>query len=192
MRSRILTVFRDGGDYRWEHVERLRHQCATRAPDAEFLCLHGALLPEDWPGWWAKMHLFNYHGPVLYFDLDTSIVGDLAPLLAAAAQHSFIALKNPLVTPSKFGSGVMAWSGDMRHIYRRFQADARAHMRRCSTPALWGDQGFLSEIVTPDAYWQDLFPGQILSWKADCKAGVPKQARVVYFHGRPRPWDIGM
>lgn len=192
MRPRILTVFREGGDYRWEHVERLQQQCATHAPEAEFLCLRDELLFEGWPGWWAKMSLFRYAGPILYFDLDTSIVGDLAPLLTAAQRNRFVALRNPLRTPSRLGSGIMAWSGDMSHVYHRFRRDPDAHMRRCVTPRLWGDQGFISESEMPDAHWQDLLPGQVLSWKADCKAGVPKHARVVYFHGTPRPWDIGM
>lgn len=138
------------------------------------------------------MHLFQYTGPVLYFDLDTTIRGDLQPLLRAAEEHRFIALRNPLPNPSKFGSGIMAWSGDMRHVFERFRRDPRDNMRRCTTPWAWGDQGFIAETETPDAYWQDLFPGEILSWRVDCKAGVPKQARVVYFHGKPRPWEVGM
>lgn len=192
MPARILTVFREGGDYRPEHVERLRQQCAQHAPGTEFVCLQGDLLFEKWPGWWAKMSLFRYAGPILYFDLDTSIVGSLAPLLEAAQKNRFVALRNPLSTPSRFGSGIMAWSGDMSHVYHRFRRNPEEHMHRCTTQALWGDQGFIAETEVPDAHWQDLLPGQIVSWKVDCKQGVPKQARVVYFHGKPRPWDIGM
>lgn len=189
MSARILTVFRPGGDYQPEHVTRLERQCARHAPGVPFLCLQGDLLPNDWPGWWSKMHLFQHAGPILYFDLDTMIAGDLSPLLRAAETHDFIALRDPM---SKFGSGVMAWRGDMTHVYDRFAADPARHMRRCTTRALWGDQGFLAETETPDAKWQDLLPGQVVSWKQDCKQGVPKDARVVYFHGTPRPWDVGM
>lgn len=192
MSARILTVFREGGDYRPEHVERLRRQCAVHAPGTPFTCLQGPLLEHDWPGWWSKIHVLREPGPVLYMDLDTAIVGCLTPLLAAAPQHRFIALRNPLPTPSRFGSGLMAWSGDMGHVYARFAKDPAHHMRRCTTRFLWGDQGFISETETPNALWQDLLPGQIVSWKVDCKGGVPSDARVVYFHGTPRPWDVGM
>lgn len=192
MPARILTVFREGGDFKSEHVERLRQQCAHYAPDTPFTCLQGPLLLHDWPKWWPKLEMFRQPGPVLYMDLDTAIVGDLTPLLEAAEQHRFIALKNPLPTPSKFGSGLMAWSGDMQHVYARFAQDPARHMRRCTTLELWGDQGFIAETETPDVYWQDLFPDQIVSWKVDCKQGVPKDARVVYFHGNPRPWQVGM
>lgn len=192
MRPRILTVLREGGDFRPEHVERLRRQCARHAPGTEFVCLTGDLLPEPWPRWWAKMALFRLPGPILYMDLDTSVVGDLAPLLDAVCEHDFIALKNPLPNPSKFGSGLMGWRGSMRHVYDRFAEAPDLHMARCVTPKRWGDQGFLAETEKPDALWQDLLPGQVLSWKVECTAGVPSEARVVYFHGQPRPWDIGM
>ena len=192
MSARILTVFKEGGDYKPEHVERLRQQCAAHAPGARFTCLQGPLLLHDWPGWWSKIEMFRYDGPTLYMDLDTSVVGDLTPLLDATEQHRFITLRNPLSTPSKFGSGLMAWSGDMLDVYARFAQDPAYHMRRCVTQEIWGDQGFIAETETPDAYWQDLFPGQVVSWKVDCKQGVPKDARVVYFHGTPRPWQVGM
>lgn len=188
----ILTVFKEGGDFLPEHVDRLRAQCEQHAPDVDFLCLEGDLLTNDWPGWWSKMHVFTYHGVVLYMDLDTAIVGDLTPLIDAASDHDFIALRNPCDTPSMFGSGLMAWRGDMRHVFDRFREGPHGHMRRCTTRALWGDQGFISETETPDALWQDLLPGQIVSWKVDCAEGVPPDARVVYFHSNPRPWQVGM
>lgn len=198
MQPTILTVLRSGGVFRPEHVVRLQNQCARHAPDVPFFCLTDVDLPcgvhmtHRWPGWWAKMNLFQIEGPVLYMDLDTSVTGDLGPLLASVQRERFIALRNPLPTPSKFGSGLMAWSGDMKHVHERFLSSPEMHMRRCSTPRLWGDQGFLSETETPSAYWQDLFPGEVLSWKVDCTAGVPAEARIVYFHGEPRPWEIGM
>jgi hypothetical protein len=188
----ILTVLRSGGEYDWSHVERLRHQCAMFAGDSRFHCLHDDLMHHDWPSWWAKIEMFRLQGPILYMDLDTTIRGDLTPLLRAAEQHDFIALRNPLPTPSRFGSGLMAWRGDMSHVYHRFALAPEHHMRRCVTPTVWGDQGFIAESEPDPVLWQDLFPGEIVSWKADCKEGVPENARVVYFHGRPRPWDVGM
>jgi len=31
-----------------------------------------------------------------------------------------------------------------------------------------------------------------VSYKVHCRAGVPAGARVVCFHGRPKPWDPGV
>jgi hypothetical protein len=39
-------------------------------------------------------------------------------------------------------------------------------------------------------FWQDMYPGQVLSYKVDCKYGLPYGARVVRFHGRPRPHEV--
>lgn len=196
MQPQIVTVLKTGGDFKPEHVERLRQQCAAHAPGALFTCLTdsdlsgGAPLLHTWPGWWSKINVLALQGPLLYLDLDTTIVGDLTPLLDAAARHDFIALRNPYDTPSRFGSGLMGWRGSMRHVYERFTQDPEHHMMRCRTPRLWGDQGFIAETETPSAYWQDLFPGQIVSWKVDCKRGAPPDARIVFFHGPPRPWEV--
>ena len=60
-----------------------------------------------------------------------------------------------------------------------------------------GDQVFLEKHFLKRAQrWQDVLPGQIVSAKVDCGAGnafravvVPTNARVIVFHGKPRPWD---
>ena len=196
----IVTVLRSGGEYKPEHVLRLHRQCRQFAPRTPFAVLTDVEIPNvanirlqnGWPGWWSKMEAFDLDGPIFYLDLDTSIVGDLTPILRAACEHSFIALRNPMKNPSRFGSGLMAWGGNMRHVLQRFSLDPERHMARCTTQKLWGDQGFIGETETPDAYWQDLFPGQILSWKVECDNAIPPDARIVYFHGKPRPWDVGM
>ncbi|MDL2402546.1 hypothetical protein [Rhizobium mayense] len=65
-----------------------------------------------------------------------------------------------------------------------------------------GHQVFLERFwLDHVSRWQDLLPGQIVSWKShvrqalyDDESGdgsIPDGARVVIFHGKPRPWDIG-
>jgi hypothetical protein len=183
--SEIITVLKRGGEYDDSHVERLRKQC--RGYPFEVLdddrMLHG------FPGWWAKIELFRFKGPYLYMDLDTMITGPLDTLLAAAEKHDFIALRD-FYRPNQMGSGLMAWRGDMSHIYDRFLEDPQGHMARCQTPKRWGDQGFISECDLGDIrYWQDVLPGEVVSWKRD---GVTGDANVVCFHGKPRPWDVGL
>jgi hypothetical protein len=37
-------------------------------------------------------------------------------------------------------------------------------------------------------FWQDLYPGQVVSFKNECKSGIPPEgAKIVRFHGLPRP-----
>lgn len=190
MQPRIVTVLRSGGEYRPEHVERLRSQCAVHAPDAEFICLDDDALEHGWPGWWSKIEVFRLHGPILYMDLDTTVRADLTPLLAVAEQHEFVALRDFNPSTREMGSGIMAWRGDMSRIYDEFEGDPHEHMARCRTPRHWGDQGFIEPLTEGREYWQTLIPGAVVSYKKHCKNGVPNGARVVCYHGKPRPWEV--
>ncbi|MBC7282568.1 hypothetical protein [Hoeflea sp.] len=143
-----------------------------------------------WPGWWSKIETFLIQGPVLYMDLDTTVIGDLSPLLTVAETHKFVALRDFNPSQRQMGSGLMAWSGDMRRIYDEFAAAPAAHMKRCTTSQAWGDQGFIEPLTLDREYWQDLLPGAVVSWKKHCGSGVPEGARVICFHGKPRPWEI--
>lgn len=197
---KIVTVLKRGGDFKPEHVERLRDQCKRFASDVPFHCLtdHPSvpnrwLLNDGFPAWWSKMELFRIEGPVLYMDLDTTVVDDLSPLLSAAFDHSFVAIRDFLGYPKTrtIGSGLMAWNGWNGEIYDAFARAPLAHMARCSTSRLWGDQGFIEPfIIDRVKFWQDVTPEAVVSFKKHCRDGVPEGARVVCHHGKPRPWEI--
>ena len=197
---RILTVLRSGGDFRIEHVERLRDQCAEYAPDTPFWCLtdddrwtgNWIRLEHDWPGWWAKMEMFRQPGPCLYMDLDTTITGSLEPLLAIAQGCDSLMVLRDFNHPQRdVQSSLMAWSGDQSALYQAFAAAPARHMAENKTPRWWGDQAFIERNSKPE-FWQDILPGAAVSWKKHCKAGIPDTARVVIFHGKPRPWEAGL
>lgn len=139
-------------------------------------------------GWWNKLSLFKpglFKGQVLYFDLDTMIVGDISGF--ANYQGDFAALRDPYFH-AQTCSAIMAWeAGVMDHVYIEWQAMGRPRM----DPR--GDQQFIGMIHPKADYWQDFLPGQAVSFKADCMplGHVPEDARVIYFHGRPKPHEIG-
>lgn len=195
----IVTVLRSGGEYLPEHVVRLQAQCRRWHPGVGFVVLSDVEVPGvdrialefGWPGWWSKMEALRIAGPVLYMDLDTSVVGPLEPLLREALLHRFVALRDFNPQQREMGSGLMAWSGSCADLYAEFSRDPEGHMRRCSTPRWWGDQGFLEPRTSYRRYWQDLLPGAVVSWKKHCASGIPAGARVVCFHGKPRPWEVG-
>jgi hypothetical protein len=67
-------------------------------------------------------------------------------------------------------------------------------MRACGTG---GDQRYLETCLTLGGtwgsvtFWPDVVPGQIVSYKVHCHGGqYPPGARLVCFHGRPKPWDV--
>ena len=56
-----------------------------------------------------------------------------------------------------------------------------------------GDQEYISNVLaefgeTPD-FLQDIVPG-IYSYKRNCHHRLPADARVVCFHGNPRPHEL--
>lgn len=138
-------------------------------------------------GWWQKLRLFKpgqfaSDARMLYLDLDTVIVGDLSPL--AGYTGDFACLRD-FYRPDALGSGVMLWrAGAVDAIWERWVAAGRPLHAE-------GDQWWIARSGVRADRLQDLFPGMFASFKADCAQGVPEGARVVCYHGRPRPHETG-
>lgn len=202
----IACVLRSGGIYRPEHVQRLAAQVCLHAPDQLFVCLTDTAVPgvvttpllHRWPGWWSKLELFRpgvfpAGERVLYLDLDTTLVGPIDDLLARA--EPFLALadfyRRPPVVPERgLGSGLLMWTaGEQDSLYTEFATSPEAFM-------VWhghgGDQRFIEQRrLTATTFWEDVVPGQVVSYKVHCRErGVPHGARVVCFHGPPKPWQV--
>lgn len=186
----IATVLRGGGEYEPKHVIALHDMVAAHAPAHRFVCLSDVAdmpvetirLEHDWPRWWPKIELFKLPGPVLYFDLDTIIRGDIAPLIAAALPHRFVILRDfyrGQYDRMAMQSSMMFWRDDQRVLYDEFVADPRFY---------WGgDQEWLeNHLGIEPVMWQDLIPGATGSFKASKRS---EAERVIIFHGKPRPWE---
>lgn len=194
----LICVLRSGGEYGPAHVARLAAQVRAHLAGVPFRCISDVAVPcaripmrYGWPGWWSKMELFapeNRGDGILYLDLDTSVIGSLRDL----AGIDRLTMLRDFYRPKGLGSGVMYLPPD---------AAAVAWARWIRSPAEWqrrfrrgGDQAFL-EVAFADrevTRWQDALPGQVVSYKADVrKRGLQVGTRVVAFHGRPRPWDVG-
>mgnify|MGYP001118377060 CR=1 FL=1 len=175
-------------------------------------------LRSDWPGYWSKLELFrpDISGTLLTFDLDTMIVGSLDEIRRNPRHTMLRRLKRK--NRHQLASGMMLLPEAVRPIiWRHWTRDPELFMRLYA----WdtghgrprGDQGFLQQtwerwgippVADPAfdyngwnrdgiARWQELFPGQIRSYKYFIRdrGFVPPETRVVLFHGSPRPADIG-
>ncbi len=182
----IACVLRSGGDFGPEHVQWL----ARQAPG--LVCLSDVPVPgvetrplqHDWPGWWAKMEMFgpSLEGDVLMIDLDT-VVRELP------AQPAQTTVLRDFTEPSVIGSGLMfVTAADRARVWEAWLADPAGHMASCTRWPRWGDQGFLQDHLADAARWQDAEP--VYSYKVHCRGGVPDDAKVVCFHGKPRPWAV--
>ena len=181
-----ICVLRSGGDFGPEHVQRL----ARQMPDLHALSdvpIEGVPtipLQYDWPTWWAKMELFrpDIKGDLFFADLDTLIL--TMPQLPCVDT-----VLTDLGDPKVIGSGLMYLTEATRAvIWGQWIKSPQAHMdAHIKWPA--GDQGFLLKFLRGAQRWQSI--ARVYSWKIHCKKGIPKDAEVVCFHGKPRPWDIG-
>ena len=141
-------------------------------------------------GWWAKVSLFEpgrFSGRVLYLDLDVTVIGsldDLANLPATfAIVENFKEIKEP--NKAKFNSSVMSWDAEHDSINRLFTEFNQSVMDRLN-----GDQDWISEQLPNVTTFQK-------DWCVSYKVRrflklrtMPKDARVVCYHGKPKPFDM--
>jgi hypothetical protein len=218
----VACVYKSGGPvYDADYVKRLTYGirsvmqepyqlvCLTDRPReiAEYVD-RTELLDDRLQGWWAKMQLFRLTGPLLYFDLDTVIIGDISGLCDAVQNK----IKNRLLMLGDFykpkirQSGILGWSGDKSWIadkffamldngyeYRQVQDTVRLQV---NGSLIRGDGELLhqwaSDSGTGALLAQHVQPG-IYSYKCHVKPrdNKPEQdAAVICFHGSPRPHEI--
>lgn len=216
----IVSVLRQSKDFTAKHAQWLSKQIKGH----RFICLTDAKhipgvetapLLYDWPGWWAKIELFNPNHPIigkediLYFDIDTVITGDISEL---AKVKNFTMLNDFLEVNSEHpapASGVMFIPADKKHLaWEKFNSDPDAIINSNCPPPYHGDQGFIGSVYKNADRWQNILPRKIISYKVDIATKdmigfnpslslgsstgkVPLDAVVVCFHGNPRPWKTG-
>ena len=183
-----ICVLRSGGEYKPEHVQLLSKQipCLVCLSDVPVEGVKTIPLSQNWPGWWSKLELFrpDIEGDLLYFDLDTVVLGAVDELEVGETT-----MLSDFFRPQLLASGLMYISErDKSHVWTEFTKSPIQHIRRCTTRHSWGDQGFLSGVLSPKR-WQDLLPNKVVSYKVHCRYGLPDNALVVCFHGYPRPWQ---
>ena len=182
----LIACVNQGTKYGAEYVTNLKAGVERYLPtgDHRFVCytdnpvdgVDCEPLPADLPGWWAKVGLFKLRQPLLYFDLDVVITGDLT---RAIEWEGFGIIKDWWLPG--FNSSVMRLTGN-EDLWDKFDPNARAKY-------YMGDQHFISEMM-PDA---ETFPPEWFpSYKANrCQDGPPNDAMAVIFHGEPKPSQLG-
>lgn len=199
---KVCTVLRSGGEYKPEHVQRLAAQVEKHLPGAEFFALSDVPVPGvevvpmrfNYPGWWAKMELMSLPGDTfLCADLDTTVVGALDDLAA----RTELTLLRDFYKPGKLQTGLMLLPQEARaHAWHAWFWQAAAAMAQFP-----GDGQFMHSIFPSAPGWQDILPGQVVSYKVHVQLDprkskhvgngfIPAGAKVVCHHGKPRPWHV--
>lgn len=143
-------------------------------------------------GWWNKLYLFSnkipLDGRILFIDLDTLITGPLDDIVNQ--QDDFIVLRDfftgiarSVVGNDNVGSGLMLFNAKKHsHIWESFIANPEQAIAQCRPH---GDQRWIQLHQEQRTYWQDIIPGQVVSFKVHCREGLPHNARIVCYHGIP-------
>lgn len=156
----------------------------------EFICIKES----DLPGWWGKVRLFkNSRKRNLWLDLDVVVTGSLDNLVKPLPKGIRIA-KN--WAQSGYGgcqSSVMYWEGDNGRIINDEFDPAIAYWPPRNEPGiLWGDQEWITQLRDEKRLDVEYFaPHEVISYKYHVRGrGVPSDAKVVVFHGKPKPSQV--
>lgn len=206
----VACVLRSGGDFDWKYVEKLERGVREnlRHPyKYKFVCLsdtnfgpingqenaESVPLRHEWPRWWPKMELFGHPAledeQVLYFDLDTVIVGHLGFFTEFDGE---LAMLEDFYKPGCLATGVMMFNQKRcRMIYEDFLDEANSF----ASPRKPDASYFTHKNIKPQ-FIQDMYPNKVVSYKPKTRVtGVEKLTKlkggeaVVCFHGHPRPHE---
>ena len=174
---------------------------------------------EEWEGvrgpkrsWWYKIQLFNPihmlpdQGQMLYFDLDTVIVGNIDWLWNVNRDRFWAARDFQYLMKSsrwKINSSVM-WFDPLKYSYVFKEFDIKQIVNNARCP--WhGDQDYIFSKVKDDVNYYST--DQILSYRWQVKEGgfdfryrkpinpgaestISGTASVLIFHGNPKPHEV--
>lgn len=202
----IVCVYKSGGDFCICDAESLYEMVKQHVTvPFDFYCLTDSdkevpftkiPLLHNFPGWWSKIELFRPNlvpnERIIYFDLDKFILKNIDDIVSRT--ESFIGLRdfgrNASLREHYFASAILSWINDGRYNFIFNEFDYELHHRRFR-----GDQDYFSYMMAkyerPFTYWQDIVDG-IYSYKLHILTGLAKKqnAKIVCFHGRPRPNEV--
>lgn len=208
----IACVLKSGGDYDWKYVEKLykgvqknlsydfTFTIITDIPIDQTGCgidfVNNTIiipLTLNLPGYWSKIELFQLKGSVIYFDLDTIILNSIDRLarelllFESAGLSMFYMLE--AFSSRKWATGILAWHGDFSWIYSNFVEEDYQKEKWEVDYVLKAleEKSFINNIMII----QEHIDGKIYSYKHHCKEGIPNDAGIICFHGKPRPREVG-
>lgn len=134
-------------------------------------------LPPGLEGWWNKVYLFKSDlfpdkTRLVFLDLDVVVsagIEDLINTKGIAADW----------LQGGYNSSVMVWdNGEHRDIWNKFKPDTAGRFH--------GDQDWITEL----GGWDYLPTDWVVSYRLHAQEWPPEKAKVVAFHGQPKPHEI--
>jgi len=202
----IITV-KWGTKYDSEYVNKLyRGFCRHTTRKFTFICftddskgldpnIQPRSLIENWTGWWGKASIFsaehNLSGLKFFIDLDMIITGSLDEILKFPGKFALMRTDEiSCETQNKNGynSSVILWRDNAAFeiIYKQLK-----EVFTEVTKYIYRFDYWLEMTVRNSEFVQDLFPGQIRDYTADCTGDtLPPDTRIVAFPRDPKPHEV--
>lgn len=151
------------------------------------------LNPPSWLGNLPKLYAFSpaagLKGRVLVLDLDTVIVDNFDDIASFGGRFCVRAWFKGLDAGRWIPDGdTIAFEAGtlVDELWTPFVKDvAGAERLTKGAERLW-----IQKHATRYNLWQKLYPNQFYSYRLHCMQGLPKGAKLVSFHGQPRPHDV--
>lgn len=118
-------------------------------------------------------------------DLDAVIAGDLISLWNRS--EDFVAWRDPIYPRQFNGSMTLHTAGANASVWETFDASSPA--KAAAAGFKGSDQGWISYVLRDEAAWTKA--DGVFSFSIDLARGtkpLPADARIVFFHGRVKPW----
>jgi hypothetical protein len=200
----IVACVRTGSLYPFDYVTKLRNMVARYMPQPyTFVCLTD--MPQrcervvfvdvremGLQDWWAKLILFEpgWRGrsQIIYLDLDTVIIGDLAPLKGVPDEFAILAspvrLAGNQKYPCAYNSSVMTiGGGQCGFVWQRFDKH-RAHL--INKHKIYGDQAAIEELYPRATFLNGIMPFQFFLNYRNLTMHKPPSS-VINFGGNHKP-----
>jgi len=121
---------------------------------------------------------FRFGVPMILVGLDTIIVGNVDHLACYCLERDTLAVPKDPYCPERAANGVCLIPENHQYIYRNWRGE--------------NDMEWIRK--QKHAFIDELFPGQVLSYKGDIKrkhnGNLPENCRIVYFHGDEKPHEL--
>lgn len=206
--ARELPNF-SGGRYTSTWADRLYRGIRRNfAKDFRFLCLvdrpdhvfaenvEARLLRDPEEGWMCINEVFRPDLGIergVFMGLDTVIVGDLCDI--AAIDVPLALPRDPFAVREPCNALVSFNAETASVLWNAWDSDRARWRKECRLFNRPSEMQFMRRMAhTLDFYYlDDLVPDQLASYKVHVRSKVKslERARVVYFHGWPKPCDLG-
>jgi LmbE family N-acetylglucosaminyl deacetylase len=149
-------------------------------------------------GWCCKLEMYRpevVKERAILMDLDGLFIK--TPEDIEHRQESYIVPRNP-GRLCKLCNGFVSLNSDKAdYIWNMWLKNKNddIHNKKYFLEGQFSEMFWLNDHVTPDALWDDVTPGQLVSYKKHCSKGdigmgIPTTACYVYFHGNPKQPEL--